>query len=91
MKFEVSGTEMFWCLVALLLVLKVAYVIVHDTVKAYRISKGKKQLMDWLEFIGKDITEDMMPTKGYTDVAVKTYLAERTTKYFHEVRDGKRW
>ncbi len=67
------------------------WMCVNSSVKAYRIRRGKKQLMDWLAFLGEKVDIHCEKEKHFTGDAFKEFTAKVTTLYFTEVRKDNRW
>lgn len=85
METTVSGWAVFGCLWAIVCILAYLLKISKQWVYAFRIRRGRMQMNEWLELVGKYVDSSYREDTRYTKSAVKTFLAETSVVYFKNV------
>lgn len=82
METHPSGWATAACIWGVVCVLAYLLKISKQWVSAYRIRRGRKQMNEWLEAVGKGLDTLYVDGTPYSKDAVKKWLAEMSVRYF---------
>lgn len=66
------------------------YLFLCKLTHLYRIRRGKKEMMDFLKFLGKNLDRSWVEGTTYSCSSIKEHIAKVATVYFKEIRGKKR-
>lgn len=81
MEVTMNGWSMAACIWGLVCLAAYLLKITNKWVYAYRIHRGRKQMNEWLGYIGGGL-DRAWEEKPYSKTAIKNWLAEMSASYF---------